>query len=204
MLMLTSFNYNHNSKSSTLDVILPGSSHGLDSVFLQKLFNCSKENGNSTLIFNYPYFERGEANSSGEDLIEELGLLNNLFNYLKCEKYKKIRLIGKSLGGIVASRFLENLSEEDSRRYEIVILGYVTGEVNLNTFTGSIYVIQGEKDKYGGIDVVKEDLKNAVSSNIQCFEIKGADHSYRDPLTKSPDYEDEVIKCCISTIFRNL
>ena len=42
--------------------------------------------------------------------------------------------------------------------------------------------------------LVKNDLKNAKSKDIKYFEIKNADHSYRDLETKEPVYEDEAMK----------
>lgn len=193
MKYLTNFNYYHNSKAETLDVVLQGGSHGIDSSILQKVFNKSKEKGNSVIAFNFPYYERGEGNSSGPELKEELGTLQNILDLAKYKEYSKVRLVAKSLGGIVASYYLANLSEEEVNRFSIVILGYVTGDVKLKNFKGRITVIQGEKDKFGGIDVVKEDLKDAVSKDITYLEVEGADHSYRNPETKEPVYEDNAI-----------
>lgn len=48
-------------------------------------------------------------------------------------------------------------------------------------------------DKFGNIEVVKNDLKDAVSKNINYFEIKNADHSYRNE-SKEPIFEDEAIE----------
>jgi len=109
-------------------------------------------------------------------------------------EYKHVRLIGKSLGGIVASYFLKNIKEENN--YSVIILGYVKteGGVDINNFRGDITIIQGSKDKFGNIETIKEDLNNAISKNIRYFEIENADHSYRDPETKEAKYEDEVLK----------
>lgn len=194
MKSLTSFNFHHNSKAETLDVVLQGGSHGIDSSILQKVFNKSKEKGNSVIAFNFPYFERGEENSSGPELKEESETLQNILDFVNYKEYSKVRLVGKSLGGIVASNYIQNLSEEEAERFSVVILGYVTGDVKLKNFSGSITVIQGEKDKFGGIEVVKEDLKDAVSKDIKYLEIEGADHSYRNPETKEPLFEDNAIE----------
>jgi len=37
-------------------------------------------------------------------------------------------------------------------------------------------------------------LKDALSSDINYYEIEGADHSYRVPDTKEPTYEDKAIE----------
>ena len=190
----TSFNFYYNSKSDVLDVILHGGSHGIDSPLMRKVFAASKEKEHSVLTFNFPYFERGEENSSGNELIEELGTLQKMLDQAKYKDYLKVRLIAKSLGGIVASFYLDKLSKEESERFSVVILGYVTGDVRLKNFEGEITIIQGEKDKFGGIDVVKKDLAGAKSTKIKLSEVKGADHSYRNPDTKEPIYEDDAVE----------
>ncbi len=188
-----SFNHYYNSQSSQLDVILQGGSHGIDSSILQKVFENSKQKRNSVVAFNFPYYERGDENSSGPELKEELNTLQQILDYCNYKEYKHIRLIAKSLGGIVASYYLNKLSNEEMSKFSVVILGYVTGQVELTNFTGAITVIQGEKDKFGGIESVKENLKTAISKNITYIEIPLADHSYRDPETKESKYEDLAV-----------
>ena len=66
--------------------------------------------------------------------------------------------------------------------------------MKLKKFEGQVTVIQGEKDKFGNVNVVKNDLKDAMSRDIKYFEIKDADHSYRNSETKKPIFENEAIK----------
>lgn len=94
----------------------------------------------------------------------------------------------------MASYYLKNLPKEECKKFSIIILGYILGDVNLKTFPGKITVIQGEKDRFGNIEAVKHDLKDAVSQGIKYHQIDGADHSYRNPETEKPDYENEVVK----------
>jgi len=188
------FEYYFKPNSDALDIVLHGGSVGIDTPFMRKIIECLKKGSNSVLAFNFLYYERGQKQSSGKDLAEELGTLNNLMEFVHAQEYKYIRFIGKSLGGIVASYFLDKLPDNEHSKYSVIILGYVVGSLKLQKFSGSICVIQGEKDKFGGIEKVKMDLKNANSKDIKYFEIKGADHSYRDPETKSPVFEDEAIK----------
>lgn len=194
MTYFTSFDFYYNSRSKTLDVILHGGSLGIDSLFIQKLFNSSKEPGNSVVAFNFPYIEKREENSSGPELKEELETLQNILDFCKYKTYNKVRLLGKSLGGIVASFYLDKLPTKESKRFSIIVLGYVTGGLKLKNFKGKISVIQGEKDKFGGIEAVKNDLKGVQSKDLRFFEVAEADHSYRDPKTKEPIYEDRVIE----------
>lgn len=194
MTKITSFIFSYNSKSTTLDVILHGGSSGIDSGFIQKLLNTSRELGNSVVAFNFPYIERGEENSSGEELKEELDTLQKILDFCDYKRYRKIRLLGKSLGGIVASFFLDKLPAKESKRFSVIVLGYITGSLRLKNFRGKISIIQGQKDKFGGIDVVKSDMKDAMSGELHFFEIEGADHSYRVPGTKNPIYEEKAIE----------
>jgi len=176
---MTSFFHFHSSKAKTLDVILHGTSNGIDSPFMLKIFKTSINKGNSAIMFNFPYLERGEDHSSGPKLKEELKTFKMVLNIAKFKKFNHIRLIGKSLGGIVASYYLRSLDPEEQKKYEVIILGYVTSEVELKDFNGKITIIQGEKDKFGNLKAVKKDLKGAISKNITFYEIKNADHSFR-------------------------
>lgn len=189
----TSYQYFHNSKASTLDVIMHGGSKGIESSFIKKLFEGSIEKGNSVISFNFPYLERGEENSSGPKLEEEVSTLRFMLSKANSKEYSLIRLVGKSLGGIVASYYLSNLSKKEKKLYEVIILGYVTGDVKLGEFDGKITIIQGEQDRFGNVKTVKKDLKKGISNKLFFYEIKGADHSYREPDTKEPIYEELVV-----------
>lgn len=193
---LTSFYWANNSKSDILNIVLHGSSKGIDSPFIEKIFQALEGLGEGVIAFNFPYLERGEEASSGSKLEEEIEELKKILVFANADKYKHVRLVGKSLGAIVASFYLKSLSSEEQKKYPIVVLGYVKSEggIDLKSFIGKIVIIQGEKDQFGGIEAIKEDLKDAASKDIQYFEIKGADHSYRDPETREPKYEDEVIE----------
>jgi len=166
----------------------------MNSSFLEKVIASCRNKGYSVLALNFPYFDRGEEKSSGPGLKEELSVLGEAMKFVKANDYGHVRFVAKSLGAIVASYFLRNLPKDKRNKYSIVVLGYVTGSIDLKRFYGNISIIQGEKDKFGGIDKVKRDLKNAASGNISYFGIKGADHSYRDPKTKEPIYEDKAIE----------
>jgi len=183
-----------------LNVILHGGSGGIDSSFIKKLFETSVATGNSAVMFNFLYLERGDEHSSGPELKEELATLREILKFCDAEKFKRIRLIGKSLGGIVASYFLRSIPQEEVDKYSVIILGYVLGDVDLRSFPGEIIVIQGEKDKFGNIETVKKDLSGTANNKIKYYEIQGADHSYRNPETKEHVYEDTVIGI-LKTIF---
>lgn len=190
--MIKSIKFIKNDNQEILDVLLHGGKGGTDQSLNLKIFDACVSLGHSVASFSFPFFERGEEQSSGPELTEEISTLKAILSYCESNKFKHIRLIGKSLGGIIAGKFLSQLTKESQEKYSVVIFGYVTGDINLNNFNGKIRIIQGEKDKYGNIEVVKNDLRNAISKDINYFEIKDADHSYRNEL-KEPVFENEAI-----------
>lgn len=197
---LPNMKYFQNKQAKTLDVVLHGSSHGMNSSLIAKIIEASKNQGNSVIAFNFPYFERGEKKSSGPELVEEIEALQSVLNHCMAKSYDNIRLIGKSLGGIVAGQYLSNLDSSQSEKYTLIIFGYVIGYENLKTFPGKIIIVQGSKDKFGDIESVKNDLQGSASKDITYLSIEGADHSYRDPNTKEPIYENKAIEKAFSPI----
>jgi len=196
----TNFQIYHNSKSDTLDVILHGgSSEGMKMSLVKKVYQLSVDQGHSVIAFNFPFAERGQDQSSGPELEEELKTFQKFLDYCDYKSFKKVRLIGKSLGAIIVSFYLDKLLEEEQNRFSVVVLGYVTGSLKLRNFKGPITVIQGEKDKFGDIETVKKDLKGARSKKIRYYEIKNADHSFRDLETKEPLYENNAMRILSSS-----
>lgn len=179
--------------SDTLYVLLHGSKRGMGQSLQLKIFEECKKQGHSVVNFNFPFYERGEDHSSSPELTEEIETLNKVLVSCNSSKYKKVRFIGKSLGGIIGAKFLSNLDPEDQKRFSIIIFGYVTGEIDLKSFPGKIVIIQGERDRYGDVETVKRDMAYAISKDIAYHEIKNADHSFRNEL-KEPDYEDMAIE----------
>ena len=176
---LPSLKYFHKNKSDTLNVLLHGGGFDIESDFMKKLFDLSKEKGRSVLSFNFPYIDRGE-DSASNGLIEESRALEAVLDLVRYELYTKIHLIGKSLGAIVAGRFLK-YSSLDPEKYSITVLGYVLDDIDIKDFEGKITIIQGSEDRFGNILKVKEDMEDAKSLLIKYYEIEGADHSFRDP-----------------------
>jgi len=191
---LPNFKYFYNNRAKNLDVVLHGGSQGMDSGLINKIIEASRKNGNSVVAFNFPYIERGEEKSSGPELIEETDALQSVLNFCQADKFESIRLIGKSLGGVVAGHYLKKLDPNQLDKFSLIIFGYDIGYIDLKTFPGKIVIIQGDKDKFGDVEAVKNDMKGAVSKDIVYLSVKGADHSYRVPETKEPIYENEAVK----------
>lgn len=133
---LPNFKYFNNNKAETLDIILHGGSQGMDSPFIQKLITVSRGKGDSVLAFNFPYLDKGKENSSGPELKKELAVLKKVMNFCEASRFNHIRFVAKSLGAIVASYFLKSLEKEKHYKYSIVVLGYITGSIDLKNFNG--------------------------------------------------------------------
>lgn len=198
MQNLPNFKLFHNKASTTLDVVLHGISEGMDSMLINKIVEASKANGNSVVAFNFSFFERGEKKSSGVELEEERASLQSILEFCKAQEYTTIRLIGKSLGGIVAARFLQDVPVEEHSKYCIMFFGYDIGYINIKNFTGEMTIVQGSKDKYGNIEAVKKDLEGSMAKNINYIEIEGASHSYCNPENDEPIYVDEAVNSAFS------
>lgn len=186
-------------KSDTINIIIHGGSKGIESPFMEKLYKKSTVSGISTITFNFPYLDRGEENSSGEDLIEEQETIAQIINFISKFNFKEIKLIAKSLGGIVLAKYLQNYQKDlHGKKIEVVILGYVLGDIDLSDFKGNLTVIQGSNDRFGNAGAVRKDLSSKCLSEARVIEIEGADHSYRIPDTKEPRFEDEVVNLVFS------
>ncbi len=196
-MTLPNFKYFFNNKTETLDVVLHGSSQGMDSDFINKIIEAARKEGKSVIAFNFPYIERGEENSSGPELIEEIDVLKNILDYCQSDNYSHIRLIGKSLGAVVAAAYLEKLEANQMKKYSVIIFGYDIGYIDIKDFSGKIVIVQGSKDKFGNVEAVKQDMSGAISKDITYCSIEGADHSYRVSETKEPIYEDEAIAAAL-------
>lgn len=197
-MKLPNFKFYFNNKAKIIDVVLHGSSQGMDSPFIGKIMDKSKTIGHSVVALNFPYFDRGEDKSSGPELIEEIDALQNILEICKADDYEHVNLIGKSLGGVIAGMYVKN-NKVDSKKYSLTIFGYDIGYIDLKTFPGSIKIIQGSKDKFGDIEDVKKDMMGSISTDTKYLTIEGADHSYRVPETKDPVYEDEAIRTAFNT-----
>ena len=192
--MSLNFEYFDSGSREGLDVILHGSSKGIEtSESIQKIFKTAKDLGRSVAMFNFPFIERNEKRKEGVGFDEEIATLKEVLKKCNASGYKKIRLIGKSLGGIVAAEYLNGLGERDQEKYKLVILGYIPGATKVNGLVSKIIIFQGSEDRYGDIESVRKEV-GAVTENITVYGINGADHSFKDPATGEPRYFDKVLE----------
>jgi pimeloyl-ACP methyl ester carboxylesterase len=85
---------------------------------------------------------------------------------------------------------------------QFFILGYLTGYIDTNKLTCPTVIIQWEYDKYGGINIVKENIIWNVD-HITFHEITNANHSYYDIHNPSIRYIDQVNQIITNTIIKS-
>lgn len=192
--MLPKFEFYQDDTIGILDVVLHGSNSGIESPFIQKIFEAGKQVERSIAIFNFPYIDRGEKKSLDDPREEEISALKIVLEELGSDRYQKVRLIGKSLGAVVAAEYLSSLDKDEQKKFELVVLGYDLGWIKLSGFSGKVMIIQGSEDEFGDIDDVRKDLRGAVFEKLILHGVGGADHSFRNPKTGEPEYVNKVLK----------
>ncbi len=192
--MLPKLEFYYNNKSDVLDVVLHGSRSGMGSNFIQRIYEAGKQTGRSVLIFDFPYIDRSEEKLMDQPREEEKESLKSVLEKFGGNGYKKIRLIGKSLGAVVAAEYLVSLPEEEQKKFELIVLGYDLGWIDLDNFVGEVTVIQGSEDPFGDIDDIRRDLKGNKAKKVTLRGIGGADHSFMDPQTGMAKYLGKVLK----------
>lgn len=197
MITELSYKYYRKLNSKTVYLVLHGGGpEGIETSFISNVINSLVTKGDSIFGFNFPYCERGDENSSGEELTEETTALENVVQYLRGEGYEKIVIVAKSLGGITTSYWLEQHPASD---VEVVVLGYVIGSVKTAALASNLRtVIQGENDRFGNAAAVNEELaKHSIIAKV--IEVSKADHSYRNEQ-KEPVHQDKAIELLLQTL----
>ena len=121
------YKYYRKNGTKTIYIILHGGgAFGVETDFISSIFDAIAATKNSVLCFNFPYCERREESSSGPKLKEEVDALKQAVDFAHLEGFYKIRIVAKSLGGIIASYYLERYPDN---QIELSILGYIPGEV---------------------------------------------------------------------------
>ena len=160
---------------------------GVETDFISSIFDAIAATKNSVLCFNFPYCEREEESSSGSELKEEMNALKQAIDFAYLEGFSKIIIVAKSLGGIIASYYLEQYPDS---QIELLILGYISSEIKQRAISNNLkLVIQGTNDRFASPIEVKKN----VGSQVEVIEIIDADHSYRNSK-KEPIYQETAIK----------
>ncbi len=181
------------SSNDELFVINHGASEGINSEFMNKI-QVKLEKANKNYIFiQMPYKNRGDERSSGPETMEEINTVKEIFNDLELFNYSKISFIGKSLGGLILTRFISQNVEKFLGKLTFTQLGFLVGEIVVPENIDSFHIIQGENDKYGSLSDVKSIIEDHKALPIKLTIIDKADHSYRDS-DKNPTFHDAAIE----------
>lgn len=188
------YKYYRKNGAKTVYIILHGGGPvGVETDFISSIFDAVAATKNSVLCFNFPYCEREEEDSSGPELKEEVGALKRAVDFAYTEGFDKIIIIAKSLGGIIASYYLEQYPDN---QIELSVLGYIPSEVKQRAISNNLkLVIQGTDDRFAS----PLEVKKSVGDLVEVVEIKDADHSYRNSK-KEPAYQETAIKELIKWI----
>ena len=179
--------YRKNGTKIVYIILHGGGPVGVEIDFISSIFDSIAATKNSVLCFNFPYCERVEEASSGLELKEEIDALKRAVDFAYLEGFSKIIFVAKSLGGIIASYYLEQFPDS---QIELIILGYIPSEIKQRAISHYLkLVIQGTNDRFASPIEVKKN----VGSLVEVIEILDADHSYRNNK-KEPVYQETAIK----------
>jgi len=169
-------------------IVLHGASEGIDSDFIQYIHTELVKRGEAVLSFNWPYLQAGGEPS--DNLLDEQSALQEAAEFMRSEGYTRLHIVAKSLGGIVASRWLQ---QPNDLNVEVGILGFVIGDVATDSLAKKLrVVVQGERDRFGNAEKVRKELAiHDINSTV--IEIADADHSYRNTAGE-PFYQQQAVQ----------
>lgn len=191
------YKYYRKTGTKIVYIVLHGSGPvGVETDFISSIFDSIAATKNSVLCFNFPYCEREEEASSGPELKEEIDALKRAVDFAYLEGFNKIIIVVKSLGGIIASFYLEQYPDG---QIELLVLGYIPSKIKQRAISHNLkLVIQGTNDRFASPIEVKKN----VGSLVEVIEILDADHSYRNSK-KEPVYQETAIKELMKWVKKN-
>lgn len=139
-----------------------------------------------------PFFDRGETQSSSAETREEIQAVTDVLDMLHMKAYSQLHFVGKSLGGLILSRFILSQNKFNSPMNHFTILGFLANETKIESLNCKLHIIQGSEDPYGSEQDIRKSLSIAGNKNYSLDVIRGADHSYRN-VDKEPQYQLEAI-----------
>jgi predicted alpha/beta-hydrolase family hydrolase len=161
-------------------IVLHGIREGINSDLMIQLVEKHLQS-KPYISFNFPYITSKQEKPS-EGLQEEVAALTQVVDFMLAEGYTELHLIGKSLGGVVTSRFLDTYEPSIGAAIIVTVLGYVVGDVDTKAIGPYLEtVIQGSEDRFGSAEIVRQELARAGFGDVSIHEVKGGDHSYRSP-----------------------
>lgn len=188
-----------NSVRSKLVILTHGYTEGASSAFISYLSDRLREMNVSVVSFDFSYLKKKKEPSS--DFIEELDELEAVINYCKkVLKYKKIFIVGKSMGGIIALMLGNRISNSVYgmaflglpirlgyplklsilKNGKLVKRGFIKPYAEMiSRLPLKILIIVGENDCLGSPDDIIRLIKKSTNPLIEYQTIIGVSHSFR-------------------------
>lgn len=163
-------------ESHTLAIILPGLGYNLDKALLDYSKQLILDLKFDFLGVEYGFrddfekFNRKDENHIREIFLESLDLIFSALE-LKRGQYKRIILIGKSLGTLIQSRVSLELSK--GQEFNIKNIYLTPLEESLSFIDKEALIIYGDKDFL----ISSEKVEKLRGEDIKVLNIKGAGHS---------------------------
>lgn len=179
------YEYYRHPANNTAFMLLHGVRGGIDEAYILTTYAGLKERNDTVLALNFPYMTRKEERTA-ITFDEELLTIQIGYDFLKSNGIEKVHMIGKSMGGIVMSHWLN--SHPSVTDVSASIMGYIPGPGNMITpaLKGRLQVVvQGEYDRYASPEEIRSELL-AHEVNGEVITIPNADHSYRDTVATNP------------------
>ncbi|MBP6974759.1 MAG: hypothetical protein KBB54_02325 [Candidatus Pacebacteria bacterium] len=192
-----SLNINITPNTKTLYIILPGVSQSVHTGLLDAVQNRLRLASRTYLSVSFPFQDKGlDAPESADSSIEMQEVVNGIARVSEDFIFEKVVIIGKSYGAFIAAKLTGHIKDVFKCAIEFHVLGYIFDPVL--EFSEDAYervvVYQGELDRFGTGDAVKEKLPFATVHRIA-----NADHSYRNER-KEFEHEGKVLDLLFSEI----
>ena len=173
-------------------VVAHGAGAGMDHPFLVGFCRAMGEARVATMLFNFPYIERGRRSPDPERVLRETWLA--AFEAAsERESGRRILAGGKSLGGRIASM----CAADGMQAAGLVFLGYplhAPGKTeklrveHLERILVPMLFLQGTRDSFANPDLLKKVLAK-LGDRAVLEPVEGGDHSFRVRGVKADDRE---------------
>lgn len=195
----TNFQF-HCKGSKVIAIILPWARWSCYSKSQTDIYNFFVNKGISCISTNYIHQDKKEKFFMAENFIESKeSLYKQVLQFWEDidsqYNYETIILIWTSLWGVLFNHLIDKFW---SRVKHFFILWYLTGYIKPERLISPTTIIQGEYDKYGGIQIVKENVGNSDMTTF--FEISNTDHSYFDINNPSIRKNNEACDIIFNTL----
>ncbi len=181
----------------TLYILLPGVSQAPNTGILKSMENRLATLQKNYLVVTFPFQDKGFDGPESPTHEAELDeVIRGLEKVNEGESFKRIVLVGKSFGALIAVKLIDKIKELFDCPIELHVLGFIFDDSACldEGLVANVFVYQGELDRFGSPTDAERKMPFA-----KVFAIKGADHSYRNEK-KEPVYEGDVERLFFSTV----